>query len=117
MINIPENAVVFGRHGGKGQFDIRFVQEIIYNIAKSNPTIYFIFVNTYTFCETLPNIIHLDTIIDTNSKRKFINTCDAMIWGRIEGETFGLEIAEFSICNKPVIAANIGFDAHYKLLK
>ena len=115
-LNIPENAVVFGRHGGKGQFDIRIVQEIIYNIAKSNPTIYFIFVNTYTFCETLPNIIHLDTIIDPNLKRKFINTCDAMIWARSDGETFGLSIAEFSICNKPVIATNIGYDAHYKLL-
>lgn len=40
-----------------------------------------------------------------------------MIWARSDGETFGLSIAEFSICNKPVIAANIGFDAHYKLLK
>ena len=116
-LNIPEEAVVFGRHGGKAQFDIKIVQDIIYNIAKSNPTIYFIFLNTYTFCEKLPNIIHLDTIIDTNLKRKFINTCDAMIWARSDGETFGLSIAEFSICNKPVIAANIRYDAHYKLLK
>jgi len=116
-LNIPEEAVVFGRHGGKEQFDIKIVQDIIYNIAKSNPTIYFIFVNTYTFCERLPNIIHLDTIIDLNLKRKFINTCDAMIWARSDGETFGLSIAEFSICNKPVIATNIGFDAHYNFLK
>jgi len=116
-LNIPEEAVVFGRHGGKGQFDIKIVQEIIYNIAKSNPTIYFIFVNTNIFCEKLKNIIHLDTIVDGNLKRKFINSCDAMIWGRSDGETFGLAIAEFSICNKPVIVSNIGFDAHYKLLK
>jgi glycosyltransferase involved in cell wall biosynthesis len=116
-LNIPDEAIVFGRHGGKGQFDIKIVQEIIYNIAKSNPTIYFIFVNTNTFCETLPNIIHLNTIIDPNLKRKFINTCDAMIWARSDGETFGLSIAEFSICNKPVIATNIGYDAHYKFLK
>jgi glycosyltransferase involved in cell wall biosynthesis len=40
-----------------------------------------------------------------------------MIWARSDGETFGLSIAEFSICNKPVIATNIGFDAHYKILK
>jgi hypothetical protein len=116
-LNIPEEATVFGRHGGKEQFDIRIVQEIIYNIAKSNPTIYFIFVNTNIFCERLSNIIHLDTIIEPNLKRKFINTCDAMIWGRSDGETFGLAIAEFSICNKPVIVTNIGFDAHYKILK
>jgi hypothetical protein len=47
-LNIPEETVVFGRHGGKGQFDIKIVQDIIYNIAKSNPTIYFIlFVKNY----------------------------------------------------------------------
>jgi hypothetical protein len=116
-LNIPEEAVVFGRHGGKGQFDIKIVQDIVYYIAKSNPTIYFIFVNTNTFCERLPNIIHLDTIIDLNLKRKFINTCDAMIWARSDGETFGLAIAEFSICNKPVILTNIGYNAHYNFLK
>jgi glycosyltransferase involved in cell wall biosynthesis len=116
-LNIPEDATVFGRHGGLHQFDIRYVQDVVYNIAKSNPNIYFLFVNTYNFCEKLNNIIHLNTIIDLNIKRKFINTCDAMLWARSDGETFGLSIAEFSICNKPVIATNIGSDAHYHLLQ
>lgn len=116
-LNIPMNAKVFGRHGGYDTFDIDIVHETIYNIAKNNSNIYFLFLNTKRFCAELPNIIHLNTIIDINNKRKFINTCDAMIWGRIGGETFGLSIAEFSICNKPVIACKCGDLAHVDFLK
>ena len=36
-------------------------------------------------------------------KRKFINTCDALIHARERGETFGLTCGEFAICKKPVI--------------
>jgi hypothetical protein len=116
-LNIPEDAIVFGRHGGKGQFDISYVMQVVYNVAKLNPNIYFIFVNTNQFCEKLNNIIHLDVITDLHLKRKFINTCDAMLWARSDGETFGLAIAEFSICNKPVIASKIGYLAHFETLK
>ena len=111
------NAKVFGRHGGYDTFDIGIVHNTIYNIAKNNSNIYFLFLNTKKFCVELPNIIHLNTIIDLNHKRKFINTCDAMIWGRTGGETFGLSIAEFSICNKPVIACKCGDLAHVEFLK
>lgn len=106
-LNIPTDATVFGRHGGKEQFDIPFVHKVVYDIAKENPNIYFLFVNTNKFCKELPNIIHIDAIADLILKRKFINTCDTMIWARSDGETFGLAIAEFSICNKPVIATNL----------
>jgi hypothetical protein len=106
-LNIPKNAVVFGRHGGKETFNIKYVQNTVYKVAKNNPHIYFIFVNTFQFCEKLDNIIHLNAIIDLTKKVEFINTCDAMIWGRQEGETFGLSIAEFSIKNKPVIASKV----------
>ena len=30
-------------------------------------------------------------------KKKFINTCDAMIYGRSLGESFGLSCGEFAI--------------------
>lgn len=120
-LNIPHDAIVFGRHGGYGQFDIDYVHQVIYDVAFNNPNIYFLFVNTKPFCSKLPNIIHIDCIIDLLQKRKFINTCDGMIWGRSDGETFGLSIAEFSFCNKPVIATNFNFCnkdiAHYYLLQ
>ena len=116
-LNIPTDAIVYGRHGGYDQFDIPYVHNIVYNVAKNNSNIFFLFLNTKKFCDDLPNIIHLDKIIDLDKKVKFINTCDAMIWGRSDGETFGLSIGEFSIKNKPVIATKVGDVAHINLLK
>ena len=105
-LGIPENALVYGRHGGYEQFNIGYVHKIVYNVAKHNPEIYFLFVNTRPFCDPLPNIIHLPKIIDLDKKVEFINTCDAMLWASFEGETFGLAIGEFSVKNKPVICTN-----------
>lgn len=103
-LNIPENAVVFGGYGGKDSFSIDFVKNVVYNISISNSNIYFIFANFDRFCKSLPNIIHLSTITDLNEKVEFINTCDAMLWGRKGGETFGIAIGEFFTLNKPIIA-------------
>lgn len=102
-LDIPTDAIVFGRHGAYEYFNNRYVQEAVYETALNYKNIYFIFVNTEQFCVNLPNVIHLDKIIDLNQKVKFINTCDAMLWGSLVGETFGLSIAEFSSKNKPVI--------------
>lgn len=116
-LKIPNNAIVFGGYGGQYNFSIEFVKEVVYEIAISNPNIYFLFANFNKFCNDLPNIIHLPIITDPIDKVKFINTCDAMLWARSDGETFGLAIAEFSINNKPVIAMDIGDKAHVHLLK
>jgi hypothetical protein len=103
-LNIPKNAIVYGRYGGYNEFDIPYVHDIVYNVAKNNSNIYFLFANTKPFCNELNNIIHIDKVIDLNKKVEFINTCDAMLWGRNDGETFGLAIGEFSTKNKPVVA-------------
>lgn len=121
-LGIPENATVFGRHGGFDSFDIDYVQRTVVAVARANANIYFLFVNTRRFCdEPLPsNIIHLPTIVDLEEKVEFINTCDAMLWARREGETFGLACAEFSIRNKPVfctrVATAVGDNAHVNFL-
>ena len=65
----------------------------------------------------MKNIIHLEKIINLENKVKFINTCDAMIHARTEGETFGLSIGEFSIKNKPIITTNSGDCNHLQILK
>jgi hypothetical protein len=116
-LSIPEDSVVFGRYGGKDGFDLDFVHKTIYSIAKENRNIYFIFANTDKFCNTLSNIIHLDTITDLEEKVEFINTCDAMLWGGSKGETFGLAIGEFSSKNKPVFVTEIGFRGFVDILK
>lgn len=101
-LNIPENAIVFGRYGGRESFDIRFVHQAIANILQTRDDIYFLFMNTYPFYNH-KNIIYLPGNADMIFKRKFINTCDALLHARERGETFGLTCGEFSVCKKPVI--------------
>jgi hypothetical protein len=55
-------------------------------------------------------------IIDLEEKVRFINTTDAMIWARHEGETFGISIGEFSSKNKPIITMITGDTSHVSLL-
>lgn len=116
-LNIPKNAVVFGGYGGATSFSIEFVHKVVYEIAKQNRNMYFLFANFNKFCPDLPNIIHLPAITNLHEKVEFINTTDAMLWARKEGETFGISIGEFSSKNKPVIAMKIGDLCHVELLK
>lgn len=104
QLSIPKTAKVFGRHGGFTTFSIEFVKDIVKKVALENPDIYFLFLNTETFSENIPNIIYLPCTVDLEEKRRFINTCDAMLHGRADGETFGLSVAEFAICKKPIIS-------------
>lgn len=117
-LSIPDDAIVFGRYGGKDSFDIDYVKKIVCDVAKTNKNIYFLFGNTDVFCESMPNIIHLDVISGLDEKVEFINTCDAMLWARKRGESFGLSIGEFSSKNKPVFATDKTEDkAHVDFLK
>ncbi len=117
-LNIPKNAKVFGGYGGKDNFSIPFVQWAVHNVAANNPNIYFLFANFTKFCPSFHNIIHLPMITDLDEKVEFINTCDANLWARHDGETFGIAIGEFSSLNKPIITAKIGIDqAHVQILK
>jgi hypothetical protein len=101
-LNISENAIVFGRYGGKESFDIKFVYDVIKKLLNKRDDVYFLFMNTDVFYEH-KNIIYLPGNADLIFKRNFINTCDALIHARSRGETFGLTPGEFSICKKPVI--------------
>jgi len=123
-LNIPDNATVFGRYGGKTEFNLGAVQHSVIRVAKARSDIYFLFVNTNKFLDTkninFKNIIFLPTIKDEfpqYNKVKFINTCDAMIHARQCGEAFGIAIGEFNIFNKPIIT-NISrrHNAHISIL-
>lgn len=117
-LDIPEDAIVLGRYGGFDKFDLPIAKNAIVHFLDNNKTnnIYFLFMNTAEFYSH-QNIIHLDRNIDLLYKTKFINTCDAMIHARSEGETFGLSIAEFSIKNKPIITCPCGDLEHILLLR
>jgi len=115
-LNIPANAVVLGRYGGFEQFNITYVHEAIKRALDINDALYFLFANTPIFYKH-DRIIYFDKIIDLNEKVRFINSCDAMIHARSDGETFGLSIGEFSIKNKPVITCiSATFNAHIDIL-
>jgi glycosyltransferase involved in cell wall biosynthesis len=109
-LSIPENAVVFGRHGGFETFDIPYVFEAIIEVLNKNENIYFIFAPHPRYFQPVhPRIKYLDVIVDLNQKRKFIDTCDAMIHARTGGESFGISVLEFVFCGKPVFTTT-GFD-------
>ena len=130
-LGIPKDAIVFGRYGGTDTFDVEFARRIVYEVAKRHPNRYFVFMNTDDFLaervyfarqkinkavtsflyqrRSFPNVIFLPGTSDPARKRRFINTCDAMLHARRQGESFGLACGEFSICNKPVITCSAGF--------
>ena len=113
---IPAHAAVFGRYGGAGQFDISYVRMAVAQTVLQRPDAWFVFVNTMPFFQH-PRVLFLPPIIDTAAKLEYIDGCDAMIWGRSDGETFGLSIAEFSVRCKPVFATRSPVDnAHLDML-
>ena len=114
-LNIPKEAIVFGRYGGKESFDINFVYDVIKNIVNLRDDVYFLFMNTNVFYEH-KNIIYLPGNADMVFKRKFINTCDALIHARDRGETFGLTCGEFAICKKPVITYGLSRENEHLLI-
>ena len=114
-LKIPLNAIVFGRYGGKDEFNIKITHQAIIEYLNMNNNNYFLFMNTNVFYEH-PRIIYLDKNIDCEYKVKFINTCDVMIHARQMGETFGLSIGEFSKKYKPIITCPCGDLEHIHIL-
>jgi hypothetical protein len=107
-LGIPAGATVFGRHGGASQFSIRFVRRAVIKTARRRKNVYFLFLNTNRFNRRWPNknlrnIIYLPPTVDPGRKVAFINTCDAMLHGREQGEAFGLAVAEFLHQDRPVM--------------
>ena len=117
-LTIPEDALVLGRYGGTNVFNLSFVHEAIREILNdpSLKHVYFLFMNTDKFYYH-PRIIYLNMTTDLKEKAKMVNTCDAMIHARQDGETFGLSIAEFSIRNKPILTCPCGSLEHILILK
>jgi glycosyltransferase involved in cell wall biosynthesis len=100
--NIPKDAMVIGRHGGNNTFNIPFVKSTVKNTLDTRPDLYFLFLSTEKFI-THERVIFLPWVETEQEKFNFIHACDAMLHARIDGETFGTAVAEFSIANKPVI--------------
>ena len=100
---IKKNNLIFGCHGGDSSFDMKFVQTAVINIVKKREDIFFLFLNINKFYNH-PQLIFMKGTINENLKKKFVNTCDAMIYGRSLGESFGMACAEFAIKNKDIFS-------------
>jgi hypothetical protein len=117
QLNIPENATVFGRHGGIDQFDFDFTHKAIIESLKVRDDLYYVFMNTNVFYKH-PKIIHIKGTYNLQNKSNFINMCDAMIHSRRHGEIFSLSIGEFLFLDKPIISCIHGHDeGHHHMLK
>lgn len=121
-LSIPRGARVFARYGGLETFDIDFAKKVVKKIARKNPDVYFIFLGTDSFVKRnifrpYKNIIFLPATSDIERKVRFINTADAFLHARKQGESFGIAVGEFSIKNKPVITwADSDEKSHLELL-
>ena len=102
---VPPTARVFCRHGGPDTFDIGFVREALCEHARAHPTDYFVLLGTAgSACEAgLPNILHLPKNVDMAFKQRYLNSCNACVHARSDGETFGLGVAECSMTGLPVL--------------
>jgi hypothetical protein len=120
-LEIPEDSIVIGRLGGGYSWNIHFVNNVISEVVSLRSDIYFLLVNVPYFPQYFahPRIKVFSSFpYDQLLKRKLINSCDAMLHARAEGESFGFAPAEFSIANRPVITyAHSTERAHISILQ
>jgi hypothetical protein len=102
-LNIPKDALVIGRHGGKDSFDLPFVHKAVADILEQRKDVYFLFLSTNQFINH-ERAIFFPWVKDERGKFNFIHACDIMLHARQIGETFGIAIGEFSTSNKPVMS-------------
>jgi glycosyltransferase involved in cell wall biosynthesis len=116
ILDISNDDIVFGYYGGSTEFNIEFVKDAIRKISSERNDIKFIFMNIDKFVDS-SNVIFLPGTYDLDEKSAFVNTCDAMIHARYGGETFGLAVSEFALCNKPIITYELSAErSHIEIL-
>jgi hypothetical protein len=114
-LGIPKDAFVVGRHGAAGTFDAALAPRAIEAALQRRRNLWFVLLNTPRFCDH-ERIVHLPPTADRQRVADFIATCDAGINARRVGETFGLAIAEFLACDKPVLVWAGGRDRNHLAL-
>ena len=102
-LKIKKNQIVIGCHGGESSFDLKFAQDTLIDLVKQKGNITFIFLNIQKFCNH-PRIIFVKGTANEKVKKEFLNSCDAMIYGRSLGESFGMSCGEFAVLNKLIIS-------------
>lgn len=112
-LNLPSNALIVGRYGGFDQFDVPYAPNAIAKALDRNSNLYFLLMNTRYIGFDHPRIVYLEGTTDLEVKRAFMNTLDAFLHCRQEGESFGLAVCEALFCDKPVITNLECRDRHH----
>ena len=111
-LGISANALVLGCYGGAKSYDVPCAVGGAKRLLERRSDVHLIFMHLTPFLDH-PRAIFLPGTTDMARKTKFINTCDAMLHARAQGESFGLACGEFSIRNKPVITYKFGKHTHH----
>lgn len=111
-LGIPPTALVVGSYGGRESFDVACAVRAVQNLLNQRSDFYFLALNVAPFVHH-PRALFLPGSMDLAYKTRFINSCDAMLHARRQGESFGLACAEFSIRNKPVISYSHAKHRHH----
>jgi len=114
-LNIPADKTIIGRIGGFRTFDLTFVKQAIYNLLEQRDDYVFVMVGTDPWIDH-PNVRFQREFVDLQTKANFINTCDAMLHARSNGESFGLAIVEALAMNKPILSWEGGGDQNHTLI-
>lgn len=119
---IPDNAFVFGRISRPDLTDDSFILDVFERIKnKHNNTHLIILAGSEIMREAAhnnPSIKLINATTDENILSNFYNSIDVLLHHRIDGETFGMNIAEAMIHGKPVISHFSNIDnAQAELLK
>lgn len=100
-LGIPPKAMVLGGYGGRISFDVPCAISAVKRLLAERGDVYFLFMNFAPFVDH-PRAIFLPATTDMDYKARFVATCNAMLHARLQGESFGLAVGEFSVMNKPV---------------
>lgn len=105
-LNLQENEFVLGRIARPNNFSEDFFLIDVFKKLPPNCTLIIIAASDElkNSAKGLENILYLEPTIDEALLSKFYNTIDILLHRRLDGETFGLNIAEALIHGKPVIS-------------
>ena len=105
-LDIPSDAVVLGRICRPDMIDNQFVADVWGGLQRDN--IYLVILGcSQSFIAAAKMHENVRTIAPTTSEEtlsRFYNTIDILLHYRIDGETFGMNIAEAMIHEKPVVS-------------
>jgi hypothetical protein len=112
QLGIPANAILIGSMGGRHSFDLQVARTGLQEALEKNANLYFTALNHQAFLKH-ERALFLPGTDNPQIKAAFITSCNAMLHGRTQGETFGLACAEFAAAGKPVFAWRQAPERHH----